>query len=184
MTGDAVEQLRHMELLESDLAQLDLPDPWWKWWNCATGWRVGGCFFFCGLRCFCLWKVRRDINGDKDAGCVFWFPRIKAFTQTKCGPISGCKFSTQKKAFPFSHPQVGHFVTALGNDEMCVFAAHLRFLLGRSAIYGSWDTNLWSLPRFVPWFDHRAKISTESTTRDLDMAAVFWSSSCPRSHSA
>lgn len=41
MTGDAVEQLRHMELSESDLAQLDLPD-WWKWWNCATGWRVGG----------------------------------------------------------------------------------------------------------------------------------------------
>lgn len=58
----------------------------------------------------------------------FGFPRIKAFTQTKSGPISGCKFSTQIKAFPFSHPQVGYFVTALDTDEMCVFAAHLRFL--------------------------------------------------------
>lgn len=116
-----------------------------------------GVFFFCGLRCFCLWKLRRDINGDKDAGCVFWFRRIKAFTQTKCGPISGCKFSSQIKAFPFSHPQVGYFITAVDNDEMCVFAAHLRFFLGRNAIYGSWDTNLWSLPRFVAWFDHRGQ---------------------------
>lgn len=109
-----------MELLESDLAQLDLPDPWWKWWNCATGWRVGGCFF---LRFEMFLPLKTKVNGDKDAGCVFWFPRIKAFTQTKCGPISGCKFSTQKKASPFSHPQVGHFVTALDNDEMCFCCA-------------------------------------------------------------
>ena len=144
--------------------------------------RVG--VFFCGLRCFCLWKPRRDINGDKDAGCVFWFPRIKAFTQTKCGPISGCKFSTQKKAFPFSHPQVGHFVTALDNDEMCFCCAssfssrqeRYLWVMGHKPLIAA------KICRLVK--NHRAKISTESTTRDLDMAAVFWSSSCPQSHSA
>lgn len=126
-----------------------------------------GVFFFCGLRCFCLWKLRRDINGDKDAGCVFWFRRIKAFTQTKCGPISGCKFSSQIKAFPFSHPQVGYFVTAVDNDEMCVFAAHLRFFLGRNAIYGSWDTNLWSLPKFVAWWKITGRRSQRSLQREI-----------------
>ena len=49
----------------------------------------------------------------------------------------------------------------------CVFAAHLRFLLGRSAIYGSWDTNLWSLPKFVAWWKITGRRSQRSLQREI-----------------
>ena len=61
MTGDAVEQLRHMELSESDLAQLDLPDPWWKkveMCNRLEGGWVGGCFFFFRFEMFLPLKAK------------------------------------------------------------------------------------------------------------------------------
>ena len=121
-------------------------------------------FFFCGLRCFCLWKVRREINGDKDAGCVFWFPRIKAFTQTKCGPISGRNFSTQIKAFPFSHPQVGYFVNCCGFRQwrdVCFCCAssfssrqeRYLWVMGHKPLIAA------KICRLVK--NHRAKISTK-----------------------
>ena len=45
----------------------------------------------------------------------FGFPKIKAFTLRKCGPRSiRCRFSTQTRAFPFSH-----FIFSVINSSPC-----------------------------------------------------------------